>query len=286
MSGRSLNKFAWLEALRGAELTHAEYRVLVNLSTYARGDLTNAHPGLTRLAVDAHVTEGTAKKALRSLVAKGWLVLTDPGGNAYWRGKANVYALSIPKGVTELPPWGEEKGVNRHTEGGQSGTEGGQSTPSEGGHSVTPQQEELSGDSINGFKSRGVVALGNARAGERVREDPLPPEIASEQADAAFGELFDDGFPAAAPEPIWEPIAPTPSAPEVDPAVDPLAWIENELPDGFRGAERAQAEKRIEEGGHYSTIRWDIVRARNARPKVGRRRHQFVDDSQTTQEAQ
>ncbi|MBS9371568.1 helix-turn-helix domain-containing protein [Rhodococcus sp. B50] len=280
MSGRSLNKFAWMEALRGADLTHAEYRVLVNLSTYARGDLTNAHPGLSRLCEDARVSEPTAKKALRRLVEKGWIVLTDRGGNEHWKGKANVYALSIPKGVTHLPPWGE-KGVNPNTEGGNSFSEGGKSTPLEGGNSLTPHQKDLSGDFINGFQSGGVVALSNAGA----REDALPPETVAEQAEAAFGELFGE-TPRSVDLDAYEPSVPVVDEPRIDPELTPLAWIDNELPGGFRGTERAEAQKRLEAGEHRVTIRWDLVKARHTRPKIGQRRHRFIEpNSQTSQEA-
>lgn len=284
MTGRSLNKFVWMEALRGADLTHAEYRVLLNLSTYARGDLTNAHPGLARLCEDAQVSQPTAKKALRSLVEKGWIVLTDPGGNEHWKGKANVYALAFPKGVTHLPPSGG-KGVNPYTEGGKPFSEGGKSTPLEGGNSLTPQQGITSMDFNNGFQSGGVVALGDA--GACAREDtPLPPETLTQQAEAAFGELFGETPPQTAPDTYDETPVPVIDEPMIDPVRNPLAWIDAELPGGFRGAERAQAQERLEAGEHHVTIRWDLVRARHSRPRIGERRRRFIDDSQSTQEAQ
>lgn len=284
MSGRSLNKFVWMEALRGADLTHAEYRVLINLSTYARGDLTNAHPGLARLCEDAQVSQPTAKKALRRLVEKGWIVLTDPGGNEHWKGKANVYALAFPKGVTHLPP-SDVKGVNPHTEGGNSFSEGGKSTPLEGGNSLTPQQGITSMDFNRGFQSGGVVALGDA--GASAREDtPLPPETLTEQAEAAFGELFGETPPQTAPDTYDETPVPVIDEPMIDPKRNPLAWIDAELPGGFRGTERAEAQKRLDAGEHHVTIRWDLVRARHSRPRIGERRRRFIDDSQSTQEAQ
>ncbi len=111
MGDSPLNKFTWMEALRGADLTHAEYRVLLNLSTFANGDLTNAFPGLPRLCESSRVSVPTAKKALRKLIEQGWIVLTEEGGNQHWKGKANVYSMTLPKGVTHLPPSPENKGV-------------------------------------------------------------------------------------------------------------------------------------------------------------------------------
>ncbi|YCN53430.1 helix-turn-helix domain-containing protein [Rhodococcus erythropolis] len=91
----SISKFAWMEALRGADLTHAEYRVLINLSTYARGDLANARPSLQTLCDAARVTDKTAKKSIRTLIQKGWIVRTHEGGRG--TGRTNIYALEIPK---------------------------------------------------------------------------------------------------------------------------------------------------------------------------------------------
>ncbi len=247
MAGRSLNKFAWMEALRGADLTHAEYRVLLNLSTFARGDLTNAHPGLPRLCEAAAVSMPTAKKALRDLVTKGWLVLTEEGGNKHGKGKANVYALSIPKGISHLPPWGAPKGVNREREGGKSFSEGGKSAPPEGGNSLTPHQELLTGDYINeGDQSFRYVS--NARGGSPAVTEKLPKKS---------------------------------TPPEIDPDTNPLAWIDNALHGGFLTGERATAQQMLDEGITYGSVRWRILDARKPPKPLDRlrQRRTFIDDS-------
>ncbi|UZF45369.1 helix-turn-helix domain-containing protein [Rhodococcus rhodochrous] len=147
MAGGSLNKFAWLEALRGADLTHAEYRVAVNLSTYARADLTNAHPSLATLCSAAHVSVPTAKKALRRLAGAGWIVLTAQGGNAQGFGKANCYSLTFPKGVNGLPPLEQGKGVTDLPPKGVSGfREGGKPLSEKGATHLPPINEEISGE--------------------------------------------------------------------------------------------------------------------------------------------
>ncbi|MDV8065536.1 hypothetical protein R4P64_03360 [Rhodococcus sp. IEGM 1366] len=260
MSGRSLNKFAWMEALRGADLTHAEYRVLLNLSTFARGDLTNAHPGLPKLCEAAGVSVPTAKKALRVLVAKGWLVLTEEGGNKHWKGKANVYSLSIPKGVSDLPPWGAEKGENRDHEGGKPFSEGDKSAPPEGGNSLTPHQEVLTGDYINeGDHLSSYVSIAR---------DEEPP-----QKEVQFIEERQAPAPGFA--------APAEKSPSIDPDTNPLAWIDNALHGGFKIGEREEAQRMLDEGVPYGPVRWRILDARKPMKPLDRlrKRREFIDDS-------
>lgn len=99
MSDRSLDKFAWLESLRGADLTHAEYRVAVNLCTYARRDLTNAYPGFGTLCADARANEKTVKKALANLIVKGWVLRVRPATGR----RPAVYALTLPQRGAQAP---------------------------------------------------------------------------------------------------------------------------------------------------------------------------------------
>ncbi|NLE82382.1 MAG: helix-turn-helix domain-containing protein [Rhodococcus sp.] len=243
MTGRPL-KFEWMEALRGADLSHAEYRVLLNLSTYANSDLTNAYPSRATLCADSGVSGPTAKKALRRLVEKGWLVLTEQGGNQHWKGKANVYSLSIPKGVTQLPPSG--------VEGGNSFSEGGKSTPPEGGNSVTPHQKELPGDNTSGSEE-GVSYVSDAGASARpLTDDPQEPEPDS-----------------SAPEP--EPLGP-------DPALNPLPWIDDKLPGGFRLGERDTAKALLAEGKHYGDVLYAILGARNSRKRPTSKRYKRPEE--------
>ncbi|NKZ93779.1 hypothetical protein GS966_29205 [Rhodococcus hoagii] len=42
MTNESVSKLEWLAGLRGADLTHAEFRVLVTLFTYTDASLSNA----------------------------------------------------------------------------------------------------------------------------------------------------------------------------------------------------------------------------------------------------
>lgn len=90
-------KLDWMKELRGADLSHAEFRVLVVILTYTNASRDNAFPGLKQIVAGSCVTEKTARTAIKSLTAKGWLVLLDEGGNQHWKGKANVYAVRTGK---------------------------------------------------------------------------------------------------------------------------------------------------------------------------------------------
>ena len=107
------SKLTWQKRLRGVDLTHAEYRVLMTICSYTDETLGNAHPGWARISEGAHVDPKTAKRAVASLIDKGWLILTARGGNDVGKGRAHVYALGSPpihKPSTEWPPSTEDKG--------------------------------------------------------------------------------------------------------------------------------------------------------------------------------
>lgn len=404
MPGGSLNKFAWLEALRGADLTHAEYRVAVNLSTYARADLTNARPSLSTLCSAAHVSTPTAKKALRRLAGLGWIVLTAQGGNANGFGKANCYRLTIPKGVNGVPPSGRDKGVNDlppkgvngFQEGGKPFSEKGVShlppingeingeisktpcrddsedepdvdvepsapTPSDAGlfdlanpgpidaelvdeptrspapapapkppRSETPEQRvtaaayERVGKAFNFIAVRAIAkwaihdrgedpaAVEAALVGIHELGRPITKQTVGQWLDGSIGPRGRTAGPSRQDEKVRgflesanrlaERLAATnsaqgdqaqiqvppaqalalPSAHVADPARDPLAWIDGELPDGFGPGERDRAVELLEDGTDYHQVRWAILQTRNARPTRGRRRRPPVDGTTTT----
>lgn len=263
---RALNKFTWMEALRGADLTHAEYRVLLNLSTWANGDLGNAYPGVSALCEAAQVSLPTAKKALKSLTAKGWIVLTERGGNQFWKGKANVYSLAIPKGAAQSLP-SSSQGGKPFTEGGTSVSEGGNSAPREGASSLTPHHEELPVHPINGYDQRVVVALGDAGARGRTAEEALFKKIDTElveetvQASSLEANLCRRAATLIAHPPIEvRPVSEL--AP--DPAINPIAWLDNSLPLGFLVGERTKAQQMLEAGRSHSSVRYAILRERQS----------------------
>jgi len=147
-----MSKLSWQKTLRYADdLTHAEFRVLTVISTYTDESMGNAFPGFSQIVGASCVSGSTAKAAIKNLIEKGWLVLIEEGGNQYWKGKANVYAVATPtspKGVAHRPPSGGGKGVDECNQGDRSSVEGGQPLPDEGGYSVPPHQIPTSDPSI------------------------------------------------------------------------------------------------------------------------------------------
>lgn len=94
------NKLSYLQLLRGAALTHSQYRVLVTILTYASEDGTNAHPGYRRIAEECRMSNGTVSKAIKQLKAAGWLRETSRGTRGEGGRDAAVFALRIPAHLT------------------------------------------------------------------------------------------------------------------------------------------------------------------------------------------
>lgn len=90
------SKLAWQKELRGADLTHSEYRVLLTISTYTDAQGSKAHPGWDRIARDARMDKRNAKRAVANLIEKGWLRLTRKGGNNVGYRIADEYELTTP----------------------------------------------------------------------------------------------------------------------------------------------------------------------------------------------
>lgn len=144
----ALTKLQWQKRLRGAGLTPAEYMVLVTLSTYADRHLRNARPGWARMVNDTGLDLRTIKKAVSHLLGKEYLVLTEPGGNQYGKGRANVYELTLPvvhKGDTAGAPSDGAEGARRGTSGAARGAD----DVDEGVHGMTPHQGYPSGHQIH-----------------------------------------------------------------------------------------------------------------------------------------
>jgi hypothetical protein len=93
------SKLQWMKSTRGADLTHAEYRVLMTMFTYADENGRNARPGVRRIADDCGVQERSVHRLLLRLREKRWLIVTERGGNKVGKGKATVYALGPGPGV-------------------------------------------------------------------------------------------------------------------------------------------------------------------------------------------
>lgn len=90
----NFSKLTWQKKLLGADITHAEFHVLITVCAYANADGTNAFPGLDRIVAEAKVSRSCAVKCLKALESKGWLRATR---RSTGRGNATVYRLSTPR---------------------------------------------------------------------------------------------------------------------------------------------------------------------------------------------
>lgn len=100
MSGRnsdSFSKLTYLQMLRRARLTHAQYRVLVTILTYADRDGVNAHPGFARLVEECQMSRSTVSKSIAFLKRAGWLWETSRGYPSEGGQNASIFELRIPQ---------------------------------------------------------------------------------------------------------------------------------------------------------------------------------------------
>ncbi|GAC47481.1 helix-turn-helix domain-containing protein [Gordonia aichiensis] len=159
---RKWSKFQWYKDLRGCRthITPVEYLVLTMLANYAGDDGRNARPSVgSSLAPDCGMDTRHVRRTLAALVDKGYLVLTERGGNRRGYRMANVYALvrqmphmtpeadadANPKGGSDYPPSPDGKGGTDclPSDTGKGGTHGqgrGAMTGREGRYSLPTHQ--------------------------------------------------------------------------------------------------------------------------------------------------
>ncbi|MFD6516536.1 helix-turn-helix domain-containing protein [Rhodococcus sp. NPDC060176] len=174
-----------MRSLRGADLTHAEYRVLVNLCTYADAVSGEAYPSNETLAKAASVdTRGMTRTLIPSLLEKGWIRLVAPGGNQNGKGRANVWKLSSPdtaKGGTDYPPSNQPRAVPTTTlpseTRGVLSTDKGGTEYHEGGYSLPPHQViDQPMNRSESFSHLSNASASNSAVTEKPKDD-LPVEV-------------------------------------------------------------------------------------------------------------
>ena len=125
----TFSKLAYLKDLHGCPMKPSTFRVLVTVFSYTNANGHNAFPGSARLARDCCMSVDTVNRALKELVADGWLRRVSRGGRssdgAHW---AAEYTLTTPWGQDEPqygnwePQHGVSDWVNLANESGQPGT--------------------------------------------------------------------------------------------------------------------------------------------------------------------
>jgi hypothetical protein len=106
-------KLTWFKSLAGADLTNAEFRILVLLANYSGANLEEARPSVATLVKDSGLSESHVHNVLKSLLAKK--AVTQEGGNKVFKGAVNVYKILTPpqrpKGATQSTLQGDNKGA-------------------------------------------------------------------------------------------------------------------------------------------------------------------------------
>ncbi|QRY51793.1 helix-turn-helix domain-containing protein [Mycolicibacterium septicum] len=102
---QKFDKLGYLQILRGTNLTHAQYRLLVTMLGYSDEYGCNAHPGYARLSKECRMSKGTISKCLSHLKRSGWLWESAHKWPSSDGREASVYELRIPKylAIEEFP---------------------------------------------------------------------------------------------------------------------------------------------------------------------------------------
>ena len=112
---QSADKFTYIRALNGADLTLAEYRVLITVWHYTDKDGQRAYASAARLAQDCRMAERTARRSLAGLVQKGFLHRVRRGGRDA-QPRASEYELRLPDHIPtghHRPDGGKPTGQQR-----------------------------------------------------------------------------------------------------------------------------------------------------------------------------
>ncbi|GAA5157182.1 helix-turn-helix domain-containing protein [Ornithinimicrobium tianjinense] len=207
------NKFIWQKYLRGASaLTHAQYRVLMSISTYADETGGNAYPGNERLAADACVDERTARRSVKVLEEQGWLKVTYRGGNSVAYRQANTYQLTIPEHLTATAVDEAQEGARAargaamRPKGGRGAREGGPETPPP--DQSTGHTDQIIDHSANSRRPRAVVDPASQAAA--TDDVPAADWLALRDNEEALLEWLEEGLGTlstpeeALAESMWE----------------------------------------------------------------------------------
>ncbi|REE74385.1 helix-turn-helix protein [Rhodococcus wratislaviensis] len=267
-------RFDWRRRIvRDRRLTHAQLRVLLELESYANADGTRAHPGAKLMSSNLGISERTVRLALSRGEELGLIVKTEGGRRGRARNHADVFALVEPQssGIHEELP--EPQGsTSRAATTGSFDTTTGSFDPDYRNPEVLTTRS-FTPDPLTPDPSSSH--LSNAReSSAAITEERAEIEIDSDVDDADFAELL-GGVPR---EPARPQDTPTVFGAEVDPALNPLAWIDQELPGGFMTGERSRARDLLASGSDYGSVRYAILNDRNARrPRGLRRARPYID---------
>lgn len=284
-------RYAWRRlVVRDGQLTEATRRVLLELESYADGNGSNARPGIARIA-DAlqtsngeHVSERTVRRALAVGVERGFIECTHKGRRGRDRNSADVYRLTFPPEALDNPVENDavadiQMSGNPDTNTGHPGVH--QSDTTTGHLDTTSGHLDATTGHLNvhppvhytspSTPESSHLAFSNAGASahaDQTQTDntPIPADETDQQSGEPSGPA---STPDEDPDDDTDNVVPfraptTRTTPTSD--RDPLAWLDNELPGGYRTGERTRAKELLDAGMLATSIRFELLRARNARP--------------------
>ncbi|KLI04073.1 MULTISPECIES: helix-turn-helix domain-containing protein [Mycolicibacterium] len=134
-------KFDFYRALAGADLTDAEFRLLVLMANYADGTTgKRIRQSFGNLAADLGKNVKTVKRTVPRLIAKDWLYLVEKRP-----GTSDEYGLSVPTGDTQMSPvTSEDRGHSDVPTTGDISEGGGDTQMSpHRGHPDVPRSDQI-----------------------------------------------------------------------------------------------------------------------------------------------
>lgn len=183
------SKLDWLKSLRGADLTPAEFCILVLLVSYSNASRENAYPGVARLAEDAGMDKRRVQRILQRLVAKNAIAVTQEGGNQVFKGAATIYKILTPpqrpKGETQFTLQSDKSG----SKGGTSVTLKGGTHDTLHGDTHDPQRGDKSG-------SKGDISSTKGGTSGQGRAVHIPPHQVIHQVNKHHSDSSESGSPA------------------------------------------------------------------------------------------
>ncbi|UNN00740.1 helix-turn-helix domain-containing protein [Rhodococcus opacus] len=271
-------RYAWRRlVVRDPDLTDATRRVLLELESWADADGTNARPGIMKIATNVrtatgkhrHVSDRTVRSALDDGIERGYIALTFKAPRGRGNRMADVYRLTFPESAGESGelPCGCRELPATQTAGNSSGIAATQTAGIAGLNTGNPATN--TGNSSDKYRQSGLPTT------SPYTPDPSTPEGSSHLSNAGASTHED----AQELQEIGESAERETEQPALDdPARNPLAWIDNELPGGFMLGERARARDLLASGEPYSSVRFQILRERNARKRPGRSRDERPEE--------
>lgn|GEM_PF-6483593 len=247
-------RYAWRRMIvRDPDLSDATRRVLLELESYADPDGTNAHPGVQRLAENlrtpsgkhGHISDRTVRTALATGVERGFIECTAPAPRGRGNRRASVYRLVFPASF-------------RHEKEAPSAA-------------ANPPQKVAASTAANVAVNSGSDAPKNRQSITERRQPGLPTTspLTPVAGSPVAGSHVSNASAREADREVKSAIESLSGSP--DPTRNPLAWIDHELPGGFRIGERIRARELLDNGVYYATVRFALLRVRSESLRSSRR---------------